>query len=46
MTEYGATSVRIKERMPKGKFAGGAISFKIEAASTAAYVGQIRRNQA
>lgn len=32
MAEYGVTSVVIKERMPKGKFAGGAISFKLEAA--------------
>lgn len=32
MAEYGVTSVVIKERMPKGKFAGGAISFKMEAA--------------
>ncbi|GAA0842883.1 hypothetical protein GCM10009113_11780 [Marinobacter szutsaonensis] len=32
MAEYGVTTVAIKERMPKGKFAGGAISFKIEAA--------------
>ncbi|MCR8913387.1 DUF3010 family protein [Marinobacter panjinensis] len=32
MAEHGVTSVAIKERMPKGKFAGGAISFKLEAA--------------
>jgi hypothetical protein len=32
MTGHGVTSVVIKERMPKGKFAGGAISFKLEAA--------------
>ncbi len=32
MTEHGVTRVVIKERMPKGKFAGGAISFKLEAA--------------
>lgn len=32
MAEYGVTTVAIKERMPKGKFAGGAISFKMEAA--------------
>lgn len=32
MAEYQVTSVAIKERMPKGKFAGGAISFKLEAA--------------
>ena len=32
MAEYGVTHVAIKERMPKGKFAGGAISFKMEAA--------------
>lgn len=32
MAEYGVKKVVIKERMPKGKFAGGAISFKLEAA--------------
>ena len=32
MAEYAVSSVAIKERMPKGKFAGGAISFKLEAA--------------
>ncbi|NMT64421.1 DUF3010 family protein [Marinobacter orientalis] len=32
MAEHGVTSVAIRERMPKGKFAGGAISFKLEAA--------------
>jgi hypothetical protein len=32
MADYGVTRVAIKERMPKGKFAGGAISFKMEAA--------------
>ncbi|GGY74633.1 DUF3010 family protein [Marinobacter zhanjiangensis] len=32
MGEYEVTRVAIKERMPKGKFAGGAISFKLEAA--------------
>ena len=32
MVEYGVEKVVIKERMPKGKFAGGAISFKLEAA--------------
>ncbi len=32
MAEYQVSSVTIKERMPKGKFAGGAISFKLEAA--------------
>lgn len=32
MAEHGVTRVVIKERMPKGKFAGGAISFKLEAA--------------
>ncbi|WP_417566611.1 DUF3010 family protein [Marinobacter sp.] len=32
MVEHGVSSVAIKERMPKGKFAGGAISFKLEAA--------------
>ncbi|WP_416398775.1 DUF3010 family protein [Allohahella sp. A8] len=31
MTEYEVGTVAIKERMPKGKFAGGAISFKLEA---------------
>lgn len=32
MAEYEVEKVVIKERMPKGKFAGGAISFKMEAA--------------
>ncbi|MEX0606310.1 MAG: DUF3010 family protein [Marinobacter sp.] len=32
MAEYGVEQVVIKERMPKGKFAGGAVSFKLEAA--------------
>lgn len=32
MAEYRVEKVVIKERMPKGKFAGGAISFKLEAA--------------
>lgn len=32
MVDYGVRKVAIKERMPKGKFAGGAISFKLEAA--------------
>ena len=32
MAEHGVTCVAIKERMPKGKFAGGAISFKLESA--------------
>jgi len=32
MAGNDVTSVVIKERMPKGKFAGGAISFKLEAA--------------
>ncbi|MGM0951897.1 MAG: DUF3010 family protein [Pseudomonadota bacterium] len=32
MAEHGVSRVVIKERMPKGKFAGGAISFKLEAA--------------
>lgn len=32
MAEYRVTHVAIKERMPKGKFAGGAVSFKMEAA--------------
>lgn len=31
MAEQGVSGVAIKERMPKGKFAGGAISFKLEA---------------
>jgi hypothetical protein len=32
MTEFSVDKLAIKERMPKGKFAGGAISFKLEAA--------------
>lgn len=32
MVDYGVSRVAIKERMPKGKFAGGAVSFKLEAA--------------
>ncbi len=32
MVGHDVTTVVIKERMPKGKFAGGAISFKLEAA--------------
>lgn len=32
LSDYGVQKVAIKERMPKGKFAGGAISFKLEAA--------------
>ncbi len=32
MEDYGVDQVAIKERMTKGKFAGGAISFKLEAA--------------
>ncbi len=32
LTEHEVEKVVIKERMPKGKFAGGAISFKMEAA--------------
>lgn len=32
MTGYGVSRVVIKERMQKGKFAGGAVSFKLEAA--------------
>ncbi|WP_152207845.1 DUF3010 family protein [Marinobacter changyiensis] len=32
MADYGVDQVAIKERMPKGKFAGGALSFKLEAA--------------
>lgn len=31
LKDYGVDKVAIKERMPKGKFAGGAISFKLEA---------------
>ncbi|MEX2473919.1 DUF3010 family protein [Marinobacter sp.] len=31
MAAHGVSCVAIKERMPKGKFAGGAISFKLEA---------------
>src|SRR5690606_22366697 len=32
MSKYEVGGVAIRERMPKGKFAGGAISFKLEAA--------------
>ena len=32
MRDYHVDKVAIKERMPKGKFAGGAISFKLESA--------------
>ncbi|MFT7300819.1 MAG: hypothetical protein ACI89Z_001284 [Porticoccus sp.] len=32
MRDYGVNKVAIRERMTKGKFAGGAISFKLEAA--------------
>lgn len=32
MVEHGVNRVAIKERMTKGKFAGGAVSFKLEAA--------------
>lgn len=32
LAEHDVKKVAIKERMPKGKFAGGAISFKMEAA--------------
>ncbi|MFT6372542.1 MAG: hypothetical protein ACJAZT_001286 [Gammaproteobacteria bacterium] len=31
MRDYNIDKVVIRERMPKGKFAGGAISFKLEA---------------
>ena len=31
LSDYSVQKVAIKERMPKGKFAGGAISFKLEA---------------
>lgn len=32
MNDYGVSKVAIKERPPKGKFSGGAIGFKLEAA--------------
>ncbi|MDD2738373.1 MAG: DUF3010 family protein [Methylomonas lenta] len=32
LSDYRVDKVAIKERMPKGKFAGGAISFKLESA--------------
>jgi hypothetical protein len=32
MSDYKVDKVVIRERMPKGKFAGGAISFKLESA--------------
>jgi len=32
MEDYQVEKVVIRERMPKGKFAGGAVSFKLEAA--------------
>ena len=32
VTDYGVNRIVIRERMQKGKFAGGAISFKLEAA--------------
>ena len=32
MHDYNVDKVVIRERMPKGKFAGGSISFKLEAA--------------
>lgn len=32
MGDYKINKVAIRERMPKGKFAGGAVSFKLEAA--------------
>ena len=32
MSDYKVEKVAIRERMPKGKFAGSAISFKLEAA--------------
>lgn len=31
LSDYSVQKVAIKERMPKGKFAGGAVSFKLEA---------------
>ena len=32
MSDYRVDKVAIRERLPKGKFAGGAISFKLESA--------------
>jgi hypothetical protein len=32
LAEHSVNKVAVKERMPKGKFAGGAVSFKLEAA--------------
>ena len=32
MTDYKVATVAIRERQTKGKFAGGAVSFKLEAA--------------
>lgn len=32
ISDYSVDKVAIRERMPKGKFAGGAISFKLESA--------------
>ena len=32
MSDYKINKVAIRARMPKGKFAGGAISFKLESA--------------
>lgn len=32
MADYGIEKVAIKQRAPKGKFAGGAVSFKLESA--------------
>ena len=32
MSDYSVEKIVIRERMPKGKFAGGAISFKLESA--------------
>jgi len=32
MNDYAVSKVAIKERPPKGKFSGGAIGFKLEAA--------------
>src|SRR5690554_7882528 len=45
MAESGVATVAIKERMQKGKFAGGAISFKMEARSEERRVGKEGRSQ-
>ncbi|AOY86847.1 hypothetical protein BKP64_00885 [Marinobacter salinus] len=41
MSEYGVQKVVIKERMPKGKFAGGAVSFKLEATIQLISIGNL-----